>query len=374
MDIDDDEDIFEISDDESTGNKEIPCSYNPIDDHLMKQLNDVKDCISKVKKETENVQSLGNKIINKLYKKCQYVVDDESSDDDELYDANSEPVIKRKKMTKEYQEPLVVTDVWQRIIDDKWVIGVDLENNSQRVLEKPRLFIMISGERVIKGVTSFWEIINDSLWNRTRELHPESDEIVATAVLDLPTFNDTCQVKVYGTVSYTMDEIQLQAPINFLTLTTTQAIDKSLTPRHAKDLHRSVVAMKAAAIEKIIALPLYGEGRGIRILSFIESKDFKEILSDVHVSKNPEIFRHCLIEILSVDNAVTMRISARSTAQLNILTHMLRAEFPDASETGKPDKVADAMAALEKELELKLGCDEPMELLKAKVVTDLLIP
>lgn len=67
-------------------------------------------------------------------------------------------------------------------------------------------------------------------------------------------------------------------------------------------------------------------------------------------------------------------IALRSTAQLNILTHMLRAEFPDASETGKPDKVADAMAALEKELELKLGCDEPMELLKAKVVTDLLIP
>ncbi|KAH0533742.1 hypothetical protein KQX54_000237 [Cotesia glomerata] len=133
MDFEEDEDIFEVSDDEPGGNKEISCSYNPIDDHLMKQLNDVKDCIANVTNETENVQSLGDKIVKKLYRKCQYVIDSESSDDDdELYDANNEPVIKRKKMTEDFQEPLIVTDVWQRIIDDKWVIGVNLENNSKR--------------------------------------------------------------------------------------------------------------------------------------------------------------------------------------------------------------------------------------------------
>ncbi|XP_074100910.1 uncharacterized protein LOC141528649 [Cotesia typhae] len=374
MDFEEDEDIFELSDDEPGTNKEISCSYNPIDDHLMKQLNDVKDCIANVTNETENVQSLGDKIVKKLYRKCQYVIDSESSDDDELYDANNEPVIKRKKTTKDFQEPLIVTDVWQRIIDDKWVIGVNLENNSKRELENPRLFIMIPGESGIKGVTSFWETVDDSLWNRTSKLNPESDRITATAVLDLPTFNDTCQVKVYGTVTYKMDEMELQAPVNFLSLTTTQAIDKSLTPRYAKDLHLSVVAMKAAAIEKVIAVPLHADGRGIKILSFIENKDFQEILNDVHVSKNPEVFRNCLIEVLSVESAVTMRISARSTAQLNILIHMLQAEFSDAIETGKQDKIADAVIALENEIKLKLGCDEPTKLLKAKVVTDLLIP
>ncbi|XP_044582605.1 uncharacterized protein LOC123263721 isoform X2 [Cotesia glomerata] len=233
---------------------------------------------------------------------------------------------------------------------------------------------MIPGESGIKGVTSFWETVDDSLWNRTSKLNPESDRITATAVLDLPTFNDTCQVKVYGTVTYKMDEMELQAPVNFLSLTTTQAIDKSLTPRYAKDLHQSVVAMKAAAIEKVIAVPLHADGRGIKILSFIENKDFQEILNDVHVSKNPEVFRNCLIEVLSVESAVTMRISARSTAQLNILIHMLQAEFPDAIETGKQDKITDAVIALENEIKLKLGCDEPTKLLKAKVVTDLLVP
>lgn len=53
---------------------------------------------------------------------------------------------------------------------------------------------------------------------------------------------------------------------------------------------------------------------------------------------------------------------------------MLQAEFPDAIETGKQDKIADAVIALENEIKLKLGCDEPTKLLKAKVVTDLLVP
>lgn len=48
------------------------------------------------------------------------------------YDENGKPVPKRKKIQTIHEPLLEVTNIWQRIIDDKWVIGVDLKNNSER--------------------------------------------------------------------------------------------------------------------------------------------------------------------------------------------------------------------------------------------------
>lgn len=60
--------------------------------------------------------------------------------------------------------------------------------------------------------------------------------------------------------------------------------------------------------------------------------------------------------------------------QLNIILHMVGNEFPDTTETARVDKIIDGVIALENELKLKLECDEPTQLLNARIATDLLIP
>ncbi|XP_034947668.1 uncharacterized protein [Chelonus insularis] len=377
MDSFEDDDILFVSDDESPV-AEVPCSYNPVDDHLIEQLNNVRDCIQRVKNETINVQSVTKEVIRKLTKTCTYFIDnndDSSGSDCELFDANYEPVVKKKKFDEDLKVLLHVGNVWQRIIDDQWVVGVELQNLSNRVLEKPKLYIMISGQSEIKGVTSFWETVNESLWSKTCELDPMSEKIVGVTVLDLPNFQDTTQVKAFGTVMYTLDGRELQTPISCFSLNISQAVDKSLTPRYATNRNQSVLAMKATSFEKVIIISLDGElGRGIKLLNFLQKKDFCEILPDVHISKNSESLRHCIFEFLSVASTqVILRISARSIAQLNIMLHMLLNEFPDAQEIEKHNKIAEAAITLEKEFESKLECDKPIELLIAKVKTDLLM-
>ncbi|KAK0163169.1 hypothetical protein PV327_006877 [Microctonus hyperodae] len=375
MDMFEDDDIFDISDDEM--NMQISSSCNPVDDYLIKQLHDVQDRIEQVNKETLNVQSTTKKILLKLYEQCRYFDDNDSSDsDDEWYDENGKPVAKRKKIQIIHEPLLEVTNIWQRIIDDKWVIGVDLKNNSERIIQAPKFYVMIKNENELKGVISLWQMNNNLLWNRITNLSGECEKIAATAVLNLPNFQNTSSFTGFGTIIYQLDGKELQTPIGTFELNASQAADKLLMPRFAPDFDATILAIKAVSIEKIITISLEQEPNcGVKLLEFLERNDFIQVMPDVHMSNNPEIFRHCIFEILSLtDKLIKLRISTRSMAQLNIILHMVGNEFPDTTETARVDKIIDGVIALENELKLKLECDEPTQLLNARIATDLLIP
>lgn len=57
---------------------------------------------------------------------------------------------------------------------------------------------------------------------------------------------------------------------------------------------------------------------------------------------------------------------------MNIIIHLLKDDFPDMMETVQQNKIIDAAAALEQEMELKLDFNQTIEMHKAKAVTDLL--
>lgn len=48
----------------------------------------------------------------------------------QLYEATGDPVIKKKKKTFDKQQVLVVNNIWQRVIEDKWIIGIVIENTT----------------------------------------------------------------------------------------------------------------------------------------------------------------------------------------------------------------------------------------------------
>ncbi|XP_063993743.1 uncharacterized protein LOC135171256 [Diachasmimorpha longicaudata] len=370
----DDEDVFAVNEDEVV--IEIHQQSNPVEENLMKQLNEVEEQIERGNKQINDIQVVTDKIVEKLYRKTLYYNPEgsESDSDCEHYNESGVPVSKRQRRKKSVGiQPLVITSVWQRVIDNKWIIGVDLHNKSSRILTSPTVYVMIKDQEELKGVTCLWDIIEGSLWRRTDVVPPGDEHTVATVVLDMPTFQDSDIVEGHGIISYDIDGSHLQVPIEGFSMTAAQAVDKGMTPRHSADVGKSILAIKAASVERIVRIPL-GQDLGDKIMGFLEINEFTEILPDVHVSKQTEMFRHCLIEILLDEDEVKLRIFARTTSQVNIITHLLRATIPQMTEENNHDKLLQAAMALEREIELRLEGLSPRDIVNASLVTDLLIP
>lgn len=175
------------------------------------------------------------------------------------------------------------------------------------------MYVLVEKEPDIRGVTSFWEVLEESLWIRTVEHDPSIPKLVATCVLDLPSFENNDFFDAHGTVAYVLDEKNYQTVVPTFRLTAVEAIDRSLAPRFNGDVEKSVLAIKAISVERIVSICVEKEpGRGARLLKFLGRMGFREILNDVYVANRQESFRHCILEILPcLESEATIRISAR---------------------------------------------------------------
>ena len=183
-------------------------------------------------------------------------------------------------------------------------------SNFFRTLNDPCLYVFVDNEPEICGVTTFWEVVDESLWNRTEQLNPDTEKLMATVVLDLPSFEGRQFYDAYGIIAYFLDDKQLQTVVPTFRLDAIKAIDGSYVPRYNADsVENTILAIKAGSVEKIIEFKIED---GSRLVSFLENeKGFHQMMYDVFALKTQESYRHCILEILPVTEiSATIRVSA----------------------------------------------------------------
>ncbi|TGZ37812.1 Uncharacterized protein DBV15_04789 [Temnothorax longispinosus] len=125
-----DEDMFAISDEEASS----PAPVNPVEEHLLKQLADVQHRIDVAASEIAETKAITAHVLNVLEWRALYGEDASSDSDSELYTAEGVPVAKKQKRSRasSTKNNLGLTFQWQCVLQDKWIIGVELVNRSCR--------------------------------------------------------------------------------------------------------------------------------------------------------------------------------------------------------------------------------------------------
>ncbi|KAL6446393.1 hypothetical protein ACFW04_001165 [Cataglyphis niger] len=352
MDMSGDEDMFAISDEETSLSTQT-ASSNPIEEHLLKQLADVQNRIDATSNEIEEVKTATARILNSLQWRALHGEDINSDCDGDLYTVEGQPILKKKRQRESSNAERIVEIIsqWQCILQDKWIIGVELQNVSCCTLLNLRYYPYVRDKMEIYGESMFWKRFFH--WERINSIHPGAVHVVATVVLDLPTFDTESISECWTTISYEIGETQFQIPIPPVQLT----IDED----NQNDEDDSCA--------------LY-EPRKKQLFHFLTTKNFVKISDDVFLVKEHDPLMYCLIELewLSKVDEVNVRIFARSVNQLNIILHFLRAVFPSMTVMEEVDDCIEAAMALIRELEMIRDKKSILEIQEAKVITDLLIP
>ncbi|KAK2580790.1 hypothetical protein KPH14_011525 [Odynerus spinipes] len=89
------DDIFELSY-KNTDDEAFTSKCNPIEEHLMKQLNAIQSRIDKTKNEIEETEQTVKQISNTLLSKAVTGQDTSPDSNSDLYTIEGEPVIKNK--------------------------------------------------------------------------------------------------------------------------------------------------------------------------------------------------------------------------------------------------------------------------------------
>ncbi|EZA52676.1 hypothetical protein DMN91_001578 [Ooceraea biroi] len=227
----------------------------------------------------------------------------------------------------------------------------------------------------------FWKL-NENRWEKIDSIYPRAVHVVAVIVLDLPTFDRGPVVECWGTISYKIDETQLQMPVPSIQLTTAETIDISCIKLLDENQHSAILALKSTSnTERTVNVLFSREDEdGSRsekeqLFHFLATKSFSKVYSDVFLVKEHGSLMYCLVEVQSIgDNHASLRIFTRSVNQLNIVLHLLRDEFPNVSVVEEVDSCVEAAMALIRELEMVRDKKSALEIQEAKVITDLLIP
>ncbi|CAD1468769.1 unnamed protein product, partial [Heterotrigona itama] len=242
----------------------------------------------------------------------------------------------------------------------------------------------------LRGVSTFWKLENEIFSYQTNEICP-SGEVVATVVLDLPKFDERPFCDVYGTIVYEVEEREYQIPVPVIRLKIDDTIDSSYQVKfvnhvgltRAKDVvpHISpmILALRCTSVEKNVDIQMKGNSETKKqFLKFLRKYLFQEIHTNVYVVQTTGCLMHCLIEILpvsSVEKEEKLRISSRSSHQMNIIIGFLRQYFPDMliEENVNPANVNAAIVLME-ELKLYVKDTSTANRQLARIATDLLIP
>ncbi|XP_054003794.1 uncharacterized protein LOC128889814 [Hylaeus anthracinus] len=368
------DDMFALSD-EDLPLPILEPECNPVEEHLMKQLSDVQSRIEKTSNDIKEIQDTTRHVLKALHQQAQFGEQVSSDSDSNLYDVDGQPVVKKKKHgIRKHDQILVVQSNWKYIFHDKWVIGIVLQNTSSETVCDPEVYVTLKGLDEIAGASMIWSSTDCAFWYRTNAIQPRK-EVVATVVLDLPKFDEDSFCDAYGTISYQVHEKQYQTAVPAIRLLVEETVDNSCCVKFSVNVEHSILALKSTSIEKTVGIQIETHpGRGERLFEFLEEKSFKEICADAYVVKTTGCLMFCLIEILPiVDGQARLRIFSRSTTQMNIISRLLRDQFPDMIVHDDDERILAALAFIE-ELKLYLRDGNTTERQMARIKTDLLIP
>ncbi|XP_046750457.1 uncharacterized protein LOC124413748 [Diprion similis] len=360
---------------------------NPIKDHLLKQLNEVEDRLEGKKKEIEETDVLKDKILRKFSSRAFYGPNSSSDSDSDLFTINGEPIVKRRRKSERLKEqPLVVKDTWQHITDEKWIVGIILQNTSNRDLFELDAHVAIKDVQEFHGVSTFWSKDPKSFWWRTDLADSGiSGELAATVVVDLPRFTDSPIAQLFGTITYDLDGVQMQTLIPTLTL----CVDDVLEDKHDLNLLcesngdantarnkkiQAILSAKSISIDKKIEFrlnePLIGD-----LKDLLDNIGFTEILPKVFTGRTSHMDR-CILELKSASHLKCRSvICARSISQLNILLHLLHKVLPKETSVNFKNVVnaEEVITALEDELNSYMEPENAFKIQKAIAKSDLMI-
>lgn len=391
MDMSDDEDMFAISDEEIS----LPtrtASSNLVEEHLLKQLAVVQNNIDVTTNEIAEMKTATERILRAQQWRALYGEDISSDSDCDLYTVEGQPILKKKgqRRTNNAEKIVEVVSQWQCVLQDKWIIGVELQNASCCTLLNPRYYPYVQDKMEIYGESMFWKRFLH--WERINSIPSGTVRVMATTMLDLPTFDRKSVSECWGTISYEIGETQFQIPVPPVQLTIDKINDCSCMEFLNENELNAMLALKStSSAEKIVNIrfsedneddlnvedlcDLYNLGKK-KIFYFLSAKTFVKIYDDVFLMKEHGSLMYCLIELEWSSNAneVNVRIFARSVTQLNVILHSLRMEFPNAIVMEEVDKCTEAAMALIRELEMIRDKKSVLEIQKAKAITDVLIP
>ncbi|KAL2720918.1 uncharacterized protein V1478_009964 [Vespula squamosa] len=395
-----DDDIFEFSDKDedaciskTTSHKE----FNPIEEHLTKELNSIQYRIDKAKNELEEIKETVQHISNNLLYKAVFGQDKNVDSDNDLYTVEGEPVLKKKHEEDKPCNFLVLKEQWQYVLFDKWVIGVVLQNVSfqekitktfltfyiKRILIKVILAILLhrrstlnelrfyafpKGNSEIHGVVSaFWEEEND-LWKRVNAILSKRDNVVATLVLDPVDFHENTIVEIYGTISYENLDMELQIAVPVVTFTSRDILRGVYKLNDSQHPKYAVLALKSIFVETILELPYQFDSENF--IDLLRCLDAKKFVKNVYCIDNTEYY--AMIETLSANK---IKISAKTMSRLKLILRIIQDESSiPITKLEESSCVEEAVEALIEELETYLGDPNPARIQRARIKSDLLIP
>lgn len=185
-------------------------------------------------------------------------------------------------------------------------------------LKKLRYYPCVKDELEICGQSMFWQLGEDRFWQRINAIHSGTAYVVATTILDLPGFARESVAECWGTISYEIDEMQLQTPVPLVQLSVTEIINCSWIKFLEKNKHGAILTLKStSSMEKIVNVPLSNDldehdFEKKRLFCFLAKKAFEKIYGDVFSVREHGSLTDCLIEILSIDfDKASLKIFAR---------------------------------------------------------------
>ncbi|KOX68898.1 hypothetical protein WN51_06818 [Melipona quadrifasciata] len=259
---------------------------------------------------------------------------------------------------------------------------------SLRKINNPQIYVSLKeDDDDLRGMSTFWKLENEIFSYQTNEICP-SGKVVATVVLDLPKFDERPFYDICGTIVYEVEEREYQIPVPVIRLKIDDTIDgyqvklfNHVDPTRMKDVPHMIspmiLALRSTSIEKNIDIQMkeYLE-RKKQLLKFLKKYPFQEIHTNVYFVQTTGYLMHCLVEILAVspvEKEEKLRISSRSSHQMNVIIGLLREYFPDMLIEENVNPVNAAMVLM-KELKLYLKDTSTANRQLARIATDLLIP
>lgn len=186
-------------------------------------------------------------------------------------------------------------------------------------LDDPNYYSYVRDATEVCGVSMFWQLQNSRFWNKIESVLPGAVHVVATTVLDLPTFDRESVVDCWGTISYKIDDTPFQMPVPLVQLSAVETIDSSCIKLLDENEHSAILCLKStSSVESVVNVCFSSAGDSRdgserkQLFRFLIERAFEKVHGDVFVVKTHGTLMYCLVEVLSIDaDQANIRIFAR---------------------------------------------------------------
>lgn len=127
-----------------------------------------------------------------------------------------------------------------------------LTNFYYSALQKPTIYVcQNNGKNTFCGISVFWSLVENKFWFPTEEIDSK-ERVIATVVLDLPTFDSMSQIEAHGIIFCEYNKKLIQTPIPETLLTVEDTINKDFKINFDEkiDAEISLLTLKVCLILK----------------------------------------------------------------------------------------------------------------------------